>query len=452
MKKSIRILSLLLVFMLVSISVPVSSARDFYDIYENGEEQRIIDNVLYQRYTAGDSWKIKREPEYKGSYYVVADFCVSPEEAAKKTEIKIVDEIDGVPVKVVKDRAVFRREATTIKKVTLSNNIVEIGESSLCELPNLESVKLPDNLKYIGEYAFGSLSCLEGVTIPVGVKEIGASAFAKCTALKKVVIKSDDVIIRRDAFFGCENLKEVVQSKSLKRLTIGYSAFEGCSKLKSFKFPDDLYISGHAFYGSGLTSVSLPAGVRMSGSTGCFAFCKNLKKVVFRNGKVKLEIPRSAFNTCTALKTVILPKSAKSVDLAEHAFYGCKSLKTIENTGTITNVYTGAFKNCKKLESIKFSSRIKRITNKAFQGCSKLKSVTLKDTKNVPGDNYSPRTKKGTEKFAKATFSGTPSNMKFFVKNATVAKKLKTALKGSGVKNARIYSISGKTLYYKNVK
>ena len=353
---------------------------------------------------------------------------------------------------MVKDRAVFRRKDTTIKKVTLSNNIVEIGESSLCELPNLESVKLPDNLKYIGEYAFGSLSCLKGVTIPVGVKEIEGFAFAKCTALKKVVIKSDDVIIRRGAFKDCVNLEKFVQSKNLKSLTIGYSAFEGCSKLKSFKFPDKLYISDHAFYGSGLTSVSLPANVSMPLSTGCFAYCKNLKKVVFRNGKAKLEIPRSAFKGCTALETVVLPKSAKSVELDVHSFYGCKSLKTVENTGTITKILKEAFKNCKKLEGIKLSSRIKVIGIKAFQGCSKLKSVTLKDTKNIPGDSYNYRTNKSSGKFAKATFSGTPSNMKFFVKNATVAKKLKTALKGSGVKNARIYSISGKTLYYKNVK
>ncbi len=452
MKKSIRILSLLLVFMLVSISVPVSSARDFYDIYENGEEQRIIDNVLYQRYTAGDSWKIKREPEYKGSYYVVADFCVSPEEAAKKTEIKIVDEIDGIPVKKIKSQPYYPVEAPTIKKITISNNIVELGERIFRRFANLEKIKLSDNLKNIGESAFRGLEHLGGITIPAGVQEIGAFAFEECTALKKVVIKSDDVKIGRDAFFGCENLKEVVQSKNLKRLTIGYSAFEGCSKLKSFKFPDDLYISGHAFYGSGLTSVSLPAGVRMSGSTGCFAFCKNLKKVVFRNGKAKLEIPKGAFKGCTALETVVLPKSAKFVDICEHVFYDCKSLKTVENSGKIIEIGAGAFKNCKSLESIKFSSLIRVISKKTFQGCSKLKSVTFKNTKNIPGDNYSPRIKKSTEKFAKATFSGTPSNMKFFVKNATVAKKLKTALKGSGVKNARIYSISGKTLYYKNVK
>ena len=454
MKKSIRILSLLLVFMLVSISVPVSSARDFYDIYENGEEQRVIDNVVYQRYTAGDSWKIKSEPEYKGPYYVVGKFCNSQEEDAKKTEINIVDEIDGIPVKKIKGwpYEYDGYNAPTIKKVTLSNNIVEVGEYAFSELSNLEKIKLSDNLKYIGQYAFQGLTHLEGITIPAGVREIGTYAFAECPALKKVVIKSDDVKIGRGAFLRCKNLEKFVQSKNLKSLSLAYSAFEGCSKLKSFKFPDDLYISGHAFYGSGLTSVSLPAGVRMSGSTGCFAFCKNLKKVVFRNGKAKLEIPKGAFKGCTALKTVVLPRSAKFVDICEHVFYDCKSLKTVENSGKIIEIGAGAFKNCKSLESIKFSSLIRVISKKTFQGCSKLKSVTFKNTKNIPGDNYSPRIKKSTEKFAKATFSGTPSNMKFFVKNATVAKKLKTALKGSGVKNARIYSISGKTLYYKNVK
>ena len=137
--------------------------------------------------------------------------------------------------------------------------------------------------------------------------------------------------------------------------------------------------------------------------------------------------------------------------LCPKAFAGCTALKNVENPGLITVVGEEVFLNCKRLESIKFSSRIKAISKNAFKGCSRLKSVTFKDTKNIPG-SYNYDTIKFTKGFEAGTFSGTPSGIKFYVKNATVAKKLKTALKGSGVKKAKIYRLSGNTLYYKNVK
>ena len=398
MKKSIRLLSIVLAFMLAFTSLTTLAAgTDFRDVYEDGEEERVIDNVVYQKFNT-EYREIASERGYKGAYYAVENFCSSLEDSVKRTEINILDEIDGVPVKIIKEQP-YRIEAPTIKKINLSKNLVGIGHNAFSRFINLQGIELPNSLKYIRSGAFHGLSYIERITIPAGVKEIGASAFAECDGLRRVDVKSNDIIIRRYAFFDCKNLYSVAQSKKLKRLVIGYGAFEGCIRLTSFDFPDDLRISGHAFYGSGLTSVSLPASVRMSGSTGCFAFCKNLKKVVFRNGKAKLEIPKGAFKGCTALETVVLPKSAKFVDICEHVFYDCKSLKTVENSGKIIEIGAGAFKNCKSLESIKFSSLIRVISKKTFQGCSKLKSVTFKDTKNVPGDNYSPRTKKSTEKF-----------------------------------------------------
>lgn len=440
MKKVNRILSLVMALALAVSSMSVLAVCASASAPYEGTDERIIGNVVYQKYTGS-----------KGTYYSAVNLCHSVEEAEKMTEINIVDEIDGVPVKTIDSQNYGETKVATIEKVTVADSVVDIGVRAFKRFPNLKSVALSQNLKSLGAEAFYGLSFLESVTIPAGVTEIGDATFLNCTALKKVVLKGDVKKIGRYAFDGCKNLSYI--SKCTKVISLGYGAFRNCSKLKSFYFPENIYISGHVFEGTGLTSVTLPATVRFSVVySGAFYNCKTLKKVVFNDGKTDLVIEQGCFKGCTALKKVVLPRSAKSILVSSNAFSGCTALETVENSGRITGILTGAFENCKSLESIKFSSKIKKIMKKAFKGCSKLKSVTFKSTKTIPGSTYNYGTNIGNEKFDKDTFSGTPSGIRFYVKNATVAKKLQTGLKGSGVKSARIYRLSDNSLYYKNVK
>lgn len=443
MKRKILSLVLALLIALTSVSVAavcVSAKSPF-----EGTDKKVIGNVVYLKYK--DKY-IESEPNFKGEYYSVISLCDSAKEAKNMTEIKILGEIDGIPVKTIEKQPYVQSEAASIKKITVADSVVQIGERAFIGFPNLKKVTLSKNLKALGEMAFDRLSCLESVSIPSGVLEIGEYTFRECTSLKKVVFKGNVASIGAFAFSGCKNLTDITKCKGLDR--IGTGAFSGCVRLKSFHFPENIIISAAAFSGTGLTSVTLPAKVKLEAGKN-FENCKALKKVTFKASSAKLSVPQNCFAGCTALKTVVFPKNAKSVTLYTRAFYNCTALKTVENSGRITEVYPKAFGNCKSLESIEFS-RIKKISKDAFKGCSKLKSVTFNSTKSVPGYSYNYNTKKSNGKFAVGTFSGTPNGISFCVKNVTVAKKLKTALKGSGVKNAKIYNISGKTLYYKNVK
>ena len=369
------------------------------------------------------------------------------------------------------------KKCTGLQKVTFLGDVAYISDFAFANCTSLKSVSPLKKLKSIDRKAFYNCRSLKNFEFPATIKSIGSASFEN-SGLTSVKIPAGPVLDHSTSdldstpyygaqFRGCKNLKSVVFEDTKKKIEIPFDCFNNCPALKTVVFPKsskEIVLSPGAFGGSGLTSIKLPSSIvfekEVTGddvSPECydgaqFKNCKKLKKVVFESTKKEIEIPNDCFAGCTALKTVVLPKSAKELTLCTRAFSGCTALKTVENSGMITEIYPGAFKNCKSLETIKFSSRIKRICRKAFSGCSNLKSITFKDTKNVPGYKYNSKTNKSNGKFDKETFSGTPSNMKFFVKNATVAKKLKTALKGSGVKSARIYSISGKTLYYKNVK
>lgn len=73
--------------------------------------------------------------------------------------------------------------AKSLKKVTLSATLTEIGKGAFKGCTALEELVLPDSLLSIGEDAFRGASALKKVTIPASVERIGVGAFRE-TALE----------------------------------------------------------------------------------------------------------------------------------------------------------------------------------------------------------------------------------------------------------------------------
>ena len=92
-------------------------------------------------------------------------------------------------------------------------------------------------------------------------------------------------------------------------------------------------ISESAFAGTGITRLSIPAGVESLGDSFC-RNCPNLTEVEFRSAPPRMaradepqsftEIPYWAFEGCVSLAWVNVPESVKRVNL--RAFAGCKSI------------------------------------------------------------------------------------------------------------------------------
>ena len=77
---------------------------------------------------------------------------------------------------------------TSIKSVTLSDNIKHIKDWGFYENTSLPSIEFPETLETIGKEAFQKSTSLTSVTIPNSVVDIGSSAFEDCTSLKEVNI------------------------------------------------------------------------------------------------------------------------------------------------------------------------------------------------------------------------------------------------------------------------
>ncbi len=405
MKKAFSILLSLCILSGVFAGATASVSANDYVLYD-ADSKVVIDHIIYS--------KVEISDDKASDYYMVDKFFDSDEYAIKATEINILSEVNGLPVKVIgampKDKL---NQGENVEKISLPDTIIEIGEYAFSGFRNLKNITLPDSLETIRPFAFNYMTSLESITVPEKITVIEEGVFARCENLKKVKFEGRITKIMDSAFSMCTSLKSIDLSDTLEQ--IGEAAF-ACSGLESIKIPADIYPAQYAF-----------------------GDCLLLKKVVFtgnvgKNGK--FGIYDELFFGCKNLEKVYLPKSAKEIDIGSYAFYNCKSLKKIYNTSKICGIGNNAFENCKSLTSFTIPKKIKSIEAETFKGCKSLKKVVFNGKKTV--------------KIGKDVFKNTKKGIKLIVKNKALAKKLKTNIKSKGVRKAKIYV--GKKLVYKNVK
>ena len=271
---------------------------------------------------------------------------------------------------------------------------------------------------------------------------------------------------------GCKELKHVEFSPICYK--IDEYAFYGCESLKEIEIPKYINkIYDFAFAYSGLESISLDNDSVHLGE-GAFEGCKNLKNVnlsvrnVVYTGIceddygdrfcISYYIPNNLFKNCTSLKNIVLPTDTKSIGesafensrlesitipknvktVYRDAFKGCENLTSVKFAGAVNNIGKSAFSKCVNLKTVNFTKGyLKKIYDYAFYGCESLEKITISNTKNVPSIH-------------KSAFNKAKSGIKFYVKNNTVAKKLKAKLQKTNIKKAKIYR-STPILIYKNI-
>ncbi len=194
--------------------------------------------------------------------------------------------------------------------------------------------------------------------------------------------------------------------------------YMGTNPLADIILPTTLTeIGDYAFYGSGLSTVTIPKNVTTVGiyafsscadlatvttnaenisfGDGAFRNCGNLKKftsyanqltfgtTTFQNC-VKLTdvdltglttLGGSTFSGCTSLSTIMLPEGVTSI--GANAFNGCTSLGTITIPESVTSIGANVFYGCTLLSKVTIPEGVTSIGNTVFRNCSSLKGVTF---------------------------------------------------------------------------
>ena len=164
-----------------------------------------------------------------------------------------------------------------LKKVVI--NAEKDADGTAYELPryafnnitSLKTVVLNGEISLIGASAFSGCTGLTEFAIPASVKEIYQNAFAGCTSLLSVDFANAASLetIFQEAFSGCTKLGYGIGDRTVKfganLKNVFEKAFYGCTSIKSvdFKACTSLTIGDSAFFGcSALETAKLPAGVK----------------------------------------------------------------------------------------------------------------------------------------------------------------------------------------------
>ena len=274
---------------------------------------------------------------------------------------------------------------TSIKKVTLGEDVTSIGSYAFQNCTNLQTVDFGSNsqLQTIGDYAFEYCTNLTSIIIPENVTSIDYSAFYKCYSLAIVYNNSSLSISLGSSDNG----------------HVGYYAYEIVDKEDTAKGKIE-EINGIQYYINDVTQefvafavatdrdavVSATIDSRAKNlNQNIFINCNNLKEIIFEDNSQLQTIGSYVFQYCTSLQTVDFGDNSQLQTIGDWAFYNCTNLTSITIPSSVisignsaflgTNLQTITFEDGSQFQSIDgfIPSSIKHII---FEGNSSLISIS----------------------------------------------------------------------------
>ena len=342
--------------------------------------------------------------EVDGIYYKVYDKqCVEVVNSPTKYigEVTIPETIrhNGISYKVVGIGENAFYNCPDLKSISLPNNITFISKQAFRLCKGLSSISLPDNITVIGERAFLDCANIRFLKLPNKLKIIRDEAFGGCKKIESITLPESLLEIWNGAFYDCEDVKTLLVPKNVQY--IGFRAFRDCCSLQKISvdslntrydsrndcnaiiesttntlvtgclntiIPSNIVSIGEsAFDGcSGLSSIDIPISVKFI-DKGAFTW-SGLKSIEIPNGVE--EIGEYAFQSCNNMTSVIISESVNKID--KEAFYGCDSLKTVTILGKNTYIDDEAFALCPQLADVYFHSVFMLNVGKdVFKNCSR---------------------------------------------------------------------------------
>lgn len=316
--------------------------------------------------------------------------------ASLPASVKIPETVtcDGITFTVTKVADQAFANCTSLEEISIPGTVTEIGTTCTSEsyLPfykctSLIKVKFEDGVQSISLGVFFSTSepnssyCSKGLFAYCPLQEVyigrnifyvnydsyfsfekypeyyGYSAFYNQPMLAKVTFSS--TVTEIPAYLFYKNVAMTLTDLP-KVKTIGKSAFEGCSKLTTLNFGQDLMtVDDRAFYN-----------------------CTNVTKLTFPDAITT--IGDEAFWGCTALRKLDLGQNL--LIIGPSAFENDKALEGIEIPSTLYGLGVASFKNCTSLPYVEVKS-ISSVGKEAFMGCTGLKWISLSDKTTSLGEN-----------------------------------------------------------------
>jgi hypothetical protein len=436
MKKTKKVISLLLSVLMIITSIPLMAVNSFAtDAIASGDYEYVVlddGTAKITKYT-GSATVLTIPSEIDG--YRVTSIYYAFEYRGSLISITIPDSVTSIGVRAFygcsslteinvgsknanyssKDGVLFNKNKTeiicypagkTATSYSIPDSVTSIGYYAFMDCTSLTSITIPDGVTSIGGYAFEDCTSLTSITIPNSVTSIRTSAFNDCRQLTSVTIPDSVTSIENSAFENCTSLTNITIGKGVT--SIGYHAFENCKSLTEINVSsENTYYSsenGVLFDKEKTTLIEYPVAKKdktyyMPDSVKWIdSFnCPYLESLIIGKGMTMIT---HAFTDCTSLKSITIPDSVTYIRYGifdDTAFYNNESnwkdgLLYIGNylieakediSGNVTIkggtklIANGAFFNCTSLKKVIIPDSVTSIGGIAFYGCTSLTSVTI---------------------------------------------------------------------------
>ena len=319
MKKTRKIISLLLSLLMIITSVPLMAVESFAaDTVQSGTTGECTwtldsDGVLTisgNSYMRGYDWSNHAPWGTSITKVVIKDGVTSIGDYAfidctSLTSINIPDSVTSIGSSAFSD-------CTSLTSVTIGNGVTEIGGTAFSDCTSLTSINIPDSVTSIGGGTFWGCTSLTSVTIPDSVTSIDGNAFQNCTSLASVTIGNGVTSIGWNAFSGCTSLTNITIGNGVT--SIGFQAFSGCTSLTSITIPDSVtsidtsafadtaYYNDESNWNNGLLYIGnhlIEAKEDVSGNVEIKQGTKTVASCAFLN--------------CSSLKSITIPESVTAI-------------------------------------------------------------------------------------------------------------------------------------------
>lgn len=238
-----------------------------------------------------------------------------------------------------------------ITEVELPDSVSEIGEHAFFYSTGLKTINIPDSVTVIKLGAFDGCHALENVELREGITEIQSLAFSTCDSLSSITLPESLEVIGDQSFYSCDPLTSFILPKNVTK--IGFNILGGENSLNTITVdPENTVYDSRENCNAiietatntlleGCKNTVIPASVTTLGQSA-FDWCTELKSIEIP-GTVKT-IGFNAFNY-SGVTEVVIDEGVKKLDT--QAFGNCLSLRKITIPESVTDISSTTFNGTK---------------------------------------------------------------------------------------------------------
>jgi hypothetical protein len=256
-----------------------------------------------------------------------------------RTKMKSLEIIDlgGVNELFIPDGAFKSAHSHVLKEVVLPCALLYIGNNAFKGCKNLKAIRIPGEVT-INDGAFQDCINLHTLTIPNGISKFSNKISPELNGITKLII------LGRIYIGDLERIKDGM--KSLITIDLSKASMD--------------HLDDKAFYKSGVKNVTLPESI-LSIGVSAFEGCTNLTDISIPSSVET--IGDLAFADCKKLASVTLLNGIKSI--GNKSFAG-SHLTEITIPGSVKTIGTQAFADCKTLKTVTLKDGVQRIEDRAL--------------------------------------------------------------------------------------